>query len=111
MMQVVTFDPNQYNLLIEGEDEKIYFLFQQSDNEWLLLNDRCQHKGGPLHLGSWNDVDQCLVCPWHGTKHSKKALQKRAIPIIYRKDVVTAIIDLSPNTSIRFSKRITLVNQ
>lgn len=110
-MRVVTFDPNQYNLLIEGEDEKIYFLFQQSDNQWLLLDGRCQHRGGPLHLGSWNNADQCLVCPWHGTKYSEKALQKRSIPIVYRKDVAIAIVDISPHTPIHFLKRITLANQ
>lgn len=111
MMRVVTFDPNQYNLLIEGEGENFYFLFQQSTNQWLLLNDSCQHRGGPLRLGSWNNEIQCLVCPWHGTKYSKKALHKRSLPLIYRDGKVTAIVNVLPNTPIGFSNRVVLANQ
>ncbi len=31
-----------------------------------VLEDRCTHRGGPLHEG--NVEDGCIVCPWHGSK-------------------------------------------
>ena len=31
-----------------------------------VLEDRCTHRGGPLHEGEV--VGNCLVCPWHGSK-------------------------------------------
>jgi nitrite reductase/ring-hydroxylating ferredoxin subunit/uncharacterized membrane protein len=29
------------------------------------INDRCSHRGGPLHEGEWSDG--CITCPWHGS--------------------------------------------
>ncbi len=37
-------------------------LIKQGD-EIYALDDRCTHRGGPLHEGSF--VDGCLRCPWH----------------------------------------------
>jgi nitrite reductase/ring-hydroxylating ferredoxin subunit len=30
------------------------------------LNDRCTHRGGPLHEGTL--IDDCIECPWHGSQ-------------------------------------------
>jgi nitrite reductase/ring-hydroxylating ferredoxin subunit len=31
-----------------------------------VLEDRCTHRGGPLHEGTV--VDGCIECPWHGSR-------------------------------------------
>lgn len=30
------------------------------------INDRCTHRGGPLHEGEL--ADGCITCPWHGSQ-------------------------------------------
>ncbi|MCW2538362.1 MAG: hypothetical protein JWN95_87 [Frankiales bacterium] len=43
-------------VLIGGADER----------QLLALADRCTHRGGPLHEGSYEDG--CIVCPWHESR-------------------------------------------
>ncbi len=38
----------------------------RSQGEIYALNDRCTHRGGPLHEGTL--VDDCIECPWHGSR-------------------------------------------
>jgi hypothetical protein len=108
-MVVVTFDPNDYNFITDGTNS--YFLFRLAENKWLLLNDHCQHRNGPLHLGYWDDTTKCLSCPWHGTKHPQKILQKRAIPLIYCNGRVTAILNASSPSQIRLTQTKILANE
>ena len=92
-MRVVTFNPNEHNFIIIGQDS--YFILQTDEGENLLSRNRCSHKGGPLHLGRWDCIRQQLVCPWHEQAYAKKHLQKTALPSIFRSDRVTAVIDES----------------
>jgi Rieske [2Fe-2S] domain len=108
-MVVVTFDVNQYNFITDGTNS--YFLFRSPEGRWLLVDNSCQHRGGPLHLGSWDDTTKCVVCPWHGTKHSQKHLQKRAIPLVYSSGKVTAIVSAQSPDQIHLSQTTILANE
>lgn len=102
-MLVVTFDPDHFNF-ITAEDAS-YFLLRFSDGSVVLYNDCCDHRGGPLHLGSWNAARKCLVCPWHGTKYSEKVLHNRATPLIKRSGCVIAVLDTEPSARVQLTKK------
>ncbi len=102
-MLVVTFDPDQINFIVAGD--KSYFLLRLSDGTFVLYNDRCDHRGGPLHLGHWDEAENCLVCPWHQTKYSERILRKRSLPLIQRRGRVTAVLDAPPQTEARLMKK------
>lgn len=102
-MLVVTFDPERYNFVVAGEDS--YFLLRLADGSLVLFNDRCEHRGGPLHLGHWDDDGKCLVCPWHQTKYSERVLRRRATPLIRRRGGVTAVLDAAPSTQVQLVRK------
>ena len=102
-MLVVTFDPEQFNFIVAGEVS--YFLFRFADGSLVLYNYCCDHRGGPLHLGHWNDESKCLVCPWHSTRYSEKVLRRQARPLIQRPGRVTAVLDIDPSTPVRLVKK------
>jgi nitrite reductase/ring-hydroxylating ferredoxin subunit len=100
---VVTFDPDQFNFITAGKDS--YFLLRFPNGGLVLYNDSCDHRGGPLHLGHWDNAGKCLVCPWHGSKYSEKVLRKLAKPLIQRSRSVTAVLDAAPATPVRLVKK------
>ena len=102
-MLVVTFDPYEFNFITAGDDS--YFLLRLRDGALVLYNDSCDHRGGPLHLGHWHDVSNCLVCPWHTTKYSEKVPRTRATPLIQRHGRVTVVLDAEPSTRVQFVKK------
>lgn len=102
-MLVITFNPEQFNFVMAGDES--YFLLRLDDGSLLLCHDRCAHRGGPLHLGHWDDAGKCLVCPWHQSKYSEKVLHKLATPLIRRQGRVTAVLDAAPSTQIRLVKK------
>ena len=107
-MIVVTFDTAKYNFIVAGE--KSYFLLQLPDGGKILLHDRCLHRGGPLHLGHWDDGRKCLVCPWHQSKYTERTLRRLAIPLVCRNGQATAILDEVPDTPVHLLKKTILVN-
>jgi len=100
---VVTFDPEEFNFIKAGESS--YFLLRLADGSLVLYNDCCDHRGGPLHLGEWDNDAKCLVCPWHRSKYSEKVLRKQAKPLIQRCGRVTAVLDINAATPIRLVKK------
>ncbi|HYP26489.1 MAG TPA: Rieske (2Fe-2S) protein [Blastocatellia bacterium] len=106
-MLVITFDTTEYNFIIAGEES--YFLLQLSDGSKILLRDRCPHRGGPLHLGHWDNDAGCLVCPWHQSRYQEKTLRKRAIPLVCRNGQATAILDELPDVPVRLLRKKILV--
>jgi len=100
------FDPDQYNYIIAGE--KAYFLLRLPDGKLVIFNDRCLHRGGPLHLGRWDIEQNCLICPWHETKYQEKVIRKRAIPMVRHNTRLTAILDVAPETKIILRKKTVL---
>jgi hypothetical protein len=103
---VLEFDPERYNYIIAGE--KAYFLLRLPDGELIVVDDRCLHRGGPLHLGQWDAKRNCLVCPWHETRYSEKILRKRAIPMLRRGARLTAILDVAPEANVILCKKVIL---
>ena len=102
-MLVITFDPEEFNFIKAGDSS--YFLLKFVDGTFVLYNDCCDHRGGPLHLGHWDQQAKCLVCPWHSTKYSEKVLRKHARPLIQRPGRVTVVLDTEPSTPIRLVKK------
>jgi nitrite reductase (NADH) small subunit len=100
---VITFDPDEFNFIKAGENS--YFLLRFADGTFVMYNDSCDHRGGPLHLGEWDRDAKCLVCPWHRTKYSEKVLRKFARPLIQRPGRVTAVLDTDPATPVRLIKK------
>jgi nitrite reductase/ring-hydroxylating ferredoxin subunit/uncharacterized membrane protein len=59
------------SLLVEGQPvaaslEDVPLMLLRKDGAIYALNDRCTHRGGPLHEGTV--VDDCIECPWHGSR-------------------------------------------
>lgn len=102
-MLVVTFDPEEFNFITAGENS--YFLLRFSDGSLVLYNDCCDHRGGPLHLGQWDEDAKCLICPWHRTKYPEKVLRSRAKPLIQRPGRVTVVLDSDPSTPVQLVKK------
>jgi len=100
---IVTFDPEKFNFITAGDES--YFLLRFPDGSLVLYNDVCDHRGGPLHLGHWDNDGKCLVCPWHRTKYSEKVLRSRARPLIQRSGCVTAVLDADPSTPVQLVKK------
>ena len=105
-MLVLDFELERYNYIIA--EEKAYFLLRLTDGELIVVDDRCLHRGGPLHLGQWDAKRNCLVCPWHETRYSEKILRKRAIPMLRCNGRLTAILDVAPEANVILCKKIIL---
>lgn len=57
--------------LVEGQPTQanagvVPILLARSGGQIYALNDRCTHRGGPLHEGSF--TGDCIQCPWHGSR-------------------------------------------
>ena len=96
-MLVVEFDLEEHNYIVIEEEP--YFVLQTSDIQHVVTRDRCPHRGGPLHLGKWNDRTKSLTCPWHGTCLTAMALRRRAVPSVRSRSTITAVFDVPPDTS------------
>jgi hypothetical protein len=102
-MLVLTFDPEEFNFIRAGEAS--YFLLRFADGSLVLYKDCCDHRGGPLHIGEWDNDAKCLVCPWHRSKYAEKVLRKQAKPLIQRSGRVTAVLDMDQSTPISLVKK------
>jgi nitrite reductase/ring-hydroxylating ferredoxin subunit/uncharacterized membrane protein len=57
--------------LVDGQPTEaaagvVPLLLVRSAGQIYALNDRCTHRGGPLHEGSL--IGDCIQCPWHGSR-------------------------------------------
>jgi nitrite reductase/ring-hydroxylating ferredoxin subunit/uncharacterized membrane protein len=55
-------DDNLHQAHVDG----VAILLTRVDGKVTALADRCTHRGGPLSEGK--RYDDCVVCPWHGSK-------------------------------------------
>jgi nitrite reductase (NADH) small subunit len=104
---VVEFNSHEHNYLTV--DEEPYFVLH-TDEKFLVTQDRCPHRGGPLHLGEWNCHTRSLACPWHGTCLIEPTLNRRSVPAVRSGQKITAMVPVSDGTLCEFQKRMVLAN-
>jgi nitrite reductase/ring-hydroxylating ferredoxin subunit len=57
-----------------------------------VISDYCNHRGGPLSLGTCNKERGTLVCPWHGNHNRVKPLLENALPVVRVGDSVSFLL-------------------
>ncbi|CDH21144.1 hypothetical protein XBKQ1_2930001 [Xenorhabdus bovienii str. kraussei Quebec] len=67
------------NFPAENERSVVYV----ENNKIIALNDKCPHRGGPIHLCK-KHANGILECLWHGTKIKKPSMSKDVSAIYYR---------------------------
>lgn len=67
-MAVKTFTiEERSNVLVEVPECQARILIRIDDNRVVITNDKCHHRGGPIHL-CFTDSDGERRCPWHGRR-------------------------------------------
>jgi nitrite reductase/ring-hydroxylating ferredoxin subunit/uncharacterized membrane protein len=51
-------------------DEVALLAVHPAGRRLAVLENRCTHRGGPLHEGELGDGGSCIVCPWHASRFS-----------------------------------------
>jgi hypothetical protein len=46
-----------------------------------------------------------LICPWHQSKYSEKALRTQAVPLVYSQGRATVMLDAAPDAPISLMKK------
>jgi nitrite reductase (NADH) small subunit len=90
-MNIIELDLDRYDLLSIGE--RNYFVLNTHDGKQTLVSDRCPHRGGPLHLGNWDWTGNGIVCPWHQTCVSVRALIRRAPAAVRERRRLTVVTE------------------
>lgn len=109
-MRVLQFSSREANCVQVGGDP--YFLYAPEGHPPLLCGDRCPHRGGPLHLGTADPHRGRLVCPWHETVFTRRALERRSAPMVRVGFRITAIFDgPADGPAITFAKRRIIANE
>ncbi|PHM49394.1 Rieske 2Fe-2S domain-containing protein [Xenorhabdus miraniensis] len=70
-------------LLINFPAENERVVVYVENNKIIALNDKCPHRGGPIHLCK-KHADGTLECLWHGNIIKKPAMSKNISAIYYR---------------------------
>ncbi|WP_329008753.1 Rieske 2Fe-2S domain-containing protein [Micromonospora rifamycinica] len=66
------------------------YVFARTTKGSFVLPARCAHRGGPLHLATF-DGGTRLICPWHGRATSVTRAVRTGIPAVRRGRIVTAV--------------------
>jgi nitrite reductase (NADH) small subunit len=67
------------------------FIYARTEHGEFVMPARCPHRGGPLHLATFEAGGSRLVCPWHERATSVSRHLKGGIPAVRRGAVVTAV--------------------
>jgi hypothetical protein len=67
------------------------YVYARTERGEFVLPAQCPHRGGPLHLASFDDSRSRLVCPWHGRKTSVSRHLRSGIPAVRRGLTITAV--------------------
>lgn len=59
---------------------------------FVVVPDRCKHRGGPLSLGTWDAERECMTCPWHEMRNGASELLERALPSVRRGDEIAVSV-------------------
>jgi nitrite reductase (NADH) small subunit len=70
-----------------------------------LLSARCPHRGGPLHLATFEPAGTRLICPWHGRATSVTRALSMGIAVTRRGNVVTAVFPHPASTDYQINHR------
>lgn len=73
------------------------FLGLRMKDRWMVIADRCKHKGGPLSLGRWDPKTCSIVCPWHDQKNTPRELASQEVPWIRVGDSLRFLVSDEPD--------------
>ncbi len=76
--------------------DEVYFCLERAGVLYLIQS-RCPHRGGPLHLGEV--TDERLRCPWHGNTFRVDRLCHRALPTVQQGDRLIAYVPADPQNA------------
>ena len=68
-----------------------FFKIERRAGAVVLIDMTCPHRGGPLTHGTC-DAER-IVCPWHGTRLSRRKMEQRTQPTITTSDGVMFVLD------------------
>jgi nitrite reductase (NADH) small subunit len=89
-VNLVHFDLDNHNWLSIGDRD--YFVLSTMGKQ-TLLPDRCPHRGGPLHLGTWDSCRNGIICPWHQSFVSLRMLMREAPAAVRTRRQLTVVMD------------------
>jgi nitrite reductase (NADH) small subunit len=78
------FDVSEDECSVIVHGDRRYFLLRISKHRTAFVADACPHRGGPLHMGSWDSSCSKVRCPWHRHAWGLEALGSRVLPAIRR---------------------------
>lgn len=88
-MRVMRWVPGRANCLrVSG---RRFFLVQPPGGVPALVDVRCPHQGGPLHLGQFDGAER-ITCPMHRLGTAMKTLTRAGYPVIFWPDQVLALV-------------------
>ncbi|MFK7866633.1 MAG: Rieske 2Fe-2S domain-containing protein [Alphaproteobacteria bacterium] len=68
-----------------------YFLYPDPQRP-MVLNAKCPHRGGPLHLGTFDCANHSITCPWHRIKYKQKQLERSSMPAVRVGSTIRAFV-------------------
>jgi hypothetical protein len=82
-------------------DRDAYFLVQVNEHSTIAVKSRCLHRGGPLHLGCFDEQRKVVICPWHRSQNDIGRLRQLQLPSIRYGHIVEVFLnDVAAPTSI-----------
>jgi nitrite reductase (NADH) small subunit len=75
------------------------YIYARTKAGSFLLPARCPHRGGPLHLATFESTGDRLICPWHGRANPVTRARTAGLPVTRRGNVVTAVFPHPAGTS------------
>lgn len=88
--------PRTGRVLVEIPSRHARALIDVGDNGLRVVDDRCPHRGGPVHL-AYRDADGALRCPWHDRRIGRLRPSAEVSAVLRRGDgALTIVADAPP---------------
>ncbi|MCH9744915.1 MAG: Rieske 2Fe-2S domain-containing protein [Gammaproteobacteria bacterium] len=107
MSQFIKFKIDNVNFIIT--DKAHYFLLVHK-GQYYFVNNRCPHRGGPLHLGRLSGDGKKILCPMHNFGANKESMCKKGLPCIHRNGHMIVLIGKDEKL-LALKKTVILVNE